>query len=169
MTTPITFTVPAVPIAQPRPRAVVAHGGKGARMHEVTSIKNPITGERKPHPIAAFKASVRHEARAAYDGPPLQGPLSVELVFVMPRPSSLFWKTRPMPRQWHTVKPDADNLIKSVLDALKGLCWRDDAQVARMVIAKQIANGEEQPSVSVSIEALEMPRVEEVVGALFGE
>lgn len=149
--TAISFRVPAVPIAQPRPRATMAHGGKGARMHEVTTIRN-TDGSKKPHPIAAFKASVRHEAGLAYSGPPLDAPLSLYVVFLMPRPGKLIWKSRPMPRQPHTSKPDLDNLVKAVKDALSGLCWRDDALVAHLVGSKLYASGSEQPGVEILIE-----------------
>lgn len=39
----------------------------------------------------------------------------------------------------HTQKPDADNLLKLVLDACNGVVYADDAQVARMSIAKRWA------------------------------
>lgn len=165
----IQFTVPCIPVAQPRPRATLAHGGKGARMHEVTHIKNPTTGERKPHPIAAFKASMRHESALAYSGAPLAGALLVRFVFVMPRPSSMRWSKRPMPRAWHTKKPDAENIAKAALDALTGLLWIDDAQVVQLAITKVIASGNEQPSVSVEVEELDERVGESIQGELFGD
>lgn len=149
----ITFTVPAVPVAQPRPRATQGHNGH-ARMHEVTSIKNPITGERKPHPIAAFKATVRQAFEKAHSGAPLQGPLRVNVIAIFPRPKSMLWKTRPMPREPHTIKPDRDNLDKAVLDALKSLAWVDDCQVCAGEIQKWIAAGNEQPHVEILIESM---------------
>lgn len=151
----ISFTVPAVPVPQPRPRAVLAHGGLGARVHEVTHIKNARTGERKAHPIVAFKATVRLAAERAYQGPPLAGPLDMTLGFVMPRPASLVWKTRPMPRAWHGKKPDVDNLVKSTLDALRGLLFVDDGQVARLWLSKVIAAGGESPRVLVTLKTLD--------------
>jgi Holliday junction resolvase RusA-like endonuclease len=33
-------------------------------------------------------------------------------------------------------RPDIDNLEKAVLDALKGVAWKDDTQVARVVKEK---------------------------------
>ncbi len=142
------FAVPAVPVAQPRARAV-AFGG-GARMHEVTHIKN-ADGTRKPHPIAAFKASVQHAFADNYDGPPREEALHVRLVFVLPRPKRLIWKTRPMPREPHVGRPDIDNLEKSFLDALKGLMSRDDAQVFHLDATKWIAAGDEAPHVEAEM------------------
>ena len=80
----IVFTVPAVPVAQPRPRASNRHGF--ARVHQQVEIHNKVTGERKPHPILAFKATVKHAAALAYSGPPLEGPLMVNVLAEFPRP-----------------------------------------------------------------------------------
>lgn len=87
-------------------------------------------------------------------GAPMQGPLALSLVFVLPRPQKLIWKTREMPRAWHTGKPDSDNLQKSLKDALTKLMWVDDAQVCRVDAVKYIAAGDEQPHVEVVIEQL---------------
>jgi Holliday junction resolvase RusA-like endonuclease len=138
--TQIILHVPAVPVAQPRARAS-SFGGK-VQVHEVTSIKQS-DGSRKAHPILAFKSTVRMALSEAYKGAPLQGALRCDCVFVMPRPQSLIWKTKPMPRLPHTIKPDRDNLDKAVMDALKGLAWNDDAQVCQGHIEKWIASGDE--------------------------
>lgn len=135
----IQFTVPAVPVAQPRPRATVLNGH--ARVY----------GAKKSHPVHDFKATCRLAAQEAYSGPVLDGALQVHVMLVMPRPSSKVWKTRPMPREPHTKKPDAENVAKAVLDALTGTCWRDDSQVFWLVVTKEIAAGEEQPHVEVWI------------------
>ena len=69
----------------------------------------------------------------------------------MPRPKNKVWKRKPMPRYWHTKRPDLDNLVKAVLDALNGLAWRDDAQIHTLNISKVVAAGDEQPHVQVRI------------------
>ena len=106
----INLTIPAVPIAQPRPRAV--NRGAHAGVYEVTSIGKGKN--RKPHPITAFKATARQAAQSAYRGPPLRGPLHLECVFVLPRPVGMVWKRKAMPRVPHIKKPDLDNLLKAV-------------------------------------------------------
>lgn len=135
----IAFNVPAVPVAQPRPRAFVV-GGSG-RMADVPS----------KHPVHDFKASVRATFAAVYQGPPLEGPLAMTCIFVMPRPQNLIWKTKPMPRLPHISKPDLDNLQKGVLDCLNTIAYRDDAQVHNVVSSKWIASGQEQPHVEIEI------------------
>jgi len=152
----IRFTVPAVPVAQPRMRAsAVERGGHThVHMHTPTSIKQ-ADGSRKPHPIVAFKGTCRIAFEATYKGPPFRGPLRCDLTFVMPRPKSMIWKTKPMPRVYHTGKLDRDNLDKAVLDALTGHAWVDDGQVCSGFILKVIASGDEQPRVLIRIMELE--------------
>ena len=66
----------------------------------------------------------------------------------------MVWKKRDMPRVRHTKKPDADNLIKGVWDALDGIVWRDDTQICVVIAEKWIAAGDEQPHVIIELEAL---------------
>lgn len=47
-----------------------------------------------------------------------------------------------------TVKPDTDNIAKSILDSLNGIAYLDDKQVIRLTVEKWYA---EVPSVSVKI------------------
>jgi len=72
--------------------------------------------------------------------------IALGLVFLLPRPKSLK-KTI----VWHTKKPDIDNLIKAVMDAAKGILWRDDSQVVRLRAAKQYTV--EQPGIEIIIES----------------
>lgn len=150
MNEPIVIRVPAVPVAQPRPRAVLSHDRKSARIHELTSIKK-ADGTRKAHPIVAFKATTKLAAQQVYVGPPLDCALRCNLLFVMPRTKGQIWKKKPMPRLRHAKKPDCDNLAKSVWDALSGLIWVDDSQVCESRITKVIAAGSEQPHVLITI------------------
>jgi len=156
----ITFTVAAVPVAQPRQRHRIINTGDRVFAQNYTPTKDPVN---------AFKAKVGQAAEQAYQGPPLQGPLALDLVFVLPRPGYLCWKTKPMPRLFHTSKPDADNLAKAVKDALSGLLWRDDCQVCKLTAEKHIAAGDEQPSVLVRLTPLDSPKTEAMAGSLFAE
>ena len=87
----------------------------------------------------AWKDSVAQAFREAVGPmfPPLSGPVELALAFRLPMPSS--WSKR---RQAvfigtpHAGKPDADNLAKAIMDALNGVAWHDDGQVARLGVAK---------------------------------
>jgi len=140
----IEFTVPAAPVPQPRARATAVNGR--ARMY----------GAKKSHPIHVFKAAVQLAFAKAYTGPPIEGPIEIEIVFVLPRPKSMRWKTKPMPRVLHPKRPDIDNLTKGVLDALNGLAWGDDGQIYRAAVSKWYASGDEQPHTTIEFRRVAM-------------
>ena len=141
----IRFVVPAIPVAQPRQRTRVV--GKGGRYfaHNYTPTSAPVN---------AFKAAVQQAAAAVYSGPPLEGPIALAVLFVLPRPKRLLWKTRPMPRDWQPARPDEDNLSKAVRDALEGILWRNDSQICLPLAAKMVAAGREQPHVVIQVQDL---------------
>ena len=68
---------------------------------------------------------------------PLEGPLSLTVLFIMKRPKRLLRKKDPDCKIACDKKPDLDNMIKSVQDSLNGQgWWHDDAQIARIVSGK---------------------------------
>lgn len=137
------FFVDWEPVAQPRQRHRIVGEGASAWIQNYTP---------KSHPVTAFKTAVVVRAKYAHNGAPYEGPLILTVEFFMPRPQRLVWKKRPMPRIPHDCKPDADNLLKSLKDALRGITWIDDCQVAVVHAHKFYAGGGEQSGVSVLIE-----------------
>lgn len=129
--------VATIPVGQPRPR--VAKIGGHARAYTPTN-----------HPVHQFRSDVRCEAVKRIAAP-LDGPLSVEVLMLFPRPKSMCWKSRPMPRTWHVKRPDADNCAKAVLDALNAIAWHDDSQVASLTVRKCYASGSEPPACVIEI------------------
>lgn len=81
--------------------------------------------------------------------PPLEGPLSISLTFAYPWPKAVSRKTKVSEEgRYRTARPDIDNLIKLVADALNTVVWQDDAQIAE-VIAKKIYS--ETPLVQLQV------------------
>lgn len=71
---------------------------------------------------------------------PSEQSLEVNVVFYLPMPKSVNKKQRAEMldgRIKHTKKPDIDNLIKSVLDALNGIAYSDDSKIIRVAAEKQ--------------------------------
>ena len=66
---------------------------------------------------------------------PLEGPLSVRICFFKVKPKS-YSKNR----VYWTQKPDLDNLVKLVLDALNKVFYVDDSQVVELSCSKKFAN-----------------------------
>lgn len=149
----ITFTVPAIPIAQPRQRHRIANGSHGQFVTNYTPAKSPVS---------EYKATVKMAASVA-NATVLEGPLLVSLVFVFPRGSKPSWLKKASPWFWpwkrgervpHITKPDRDNLDKATLDAMKGLVFKDDKQACVGTLEKWIADAIEQPHVEITIEPL---------------
>lgn len=69
----------------------------------------------------------------------LTGALVVHIVFYMPRPKAHSTKRglRPDAPRWCWKKPDVDKLARCALDALTGVVFFDDAQIARLVLEKR--------------------------------
>jgi crossover junction endodeoxyribonuclease RusA len=86
-------------------------------------------------PYARWKDAAAAEARAVWAGrPPLEGPVEVRLLAVLPAPLSAR-KLAGAPRTWAARKPDVDNVAKAVLDALTDAAiWGDDAQVVALTV-----------------------------------
>ena len=139
----IALRIATVPIAQPRQRTTI----------RTTRDGKIFTGNYTPanHPVRQFKADVRAAVSRVLSAP-LDGPVALRVVFVLPRPKRLIWKRREMPRVPHTSRPDLDNLVKATKDALNGLAWRDDSQVVELSAGKCYASGNELPGVEIAIE-----------------
>jgi Holliday junction resolvase RusA-like endonuclease len=122
------------PVPQGRPR--FARVGKFVRTYD-------------PKESVAWKDSIKLQAIALIrnnyaDWQLLSGPVNLNCEFYISRPASVSVKKRPEP----TVKPDLDNLLKAVKDALKGIIWVDDSQVTRLS-AMKIYSG--TPGVKIAI------------------
>ena len=64
----------------------------------------------------------------------LSGPISVEMIFTVPKPKSAP-KTR---RTWPDRKPDLSKLVRSTEDALTDAgVWEDDARVVQLLAGKR--------------------------------
>ena len=103
-----------------------------------------------------WKSEVKDAARAAYSGPPLEGPLELIVDIYRPRLKSHLTKngvpkvSAPM---WCATRPDATKLLRGIEDALTNAgLWRDDAQVAFQTVRKSY---DEPPRAEVSIRRLD--------------
>jgi Holliday junction resolvase RusA-like endonuclease len=119
---PITFSVPGDPVPQPRPR-YSARGGF-ARAYVPSA-----------HPVHAYREAIALAAKLA--GVTITGePVSVIIDAVFARPKSHRNKAGVKASAPSLPRPDCDNVAKAALDALTGVAWEDDSQVARLVVEK---------------------------------
>lgn len=129
------FTVPGVPVAKARPRF------------------NRRTGHTyTPEKSARFEDRVRLCAINA-GAECIQGPVYVVIAAYWPsvKPDR---KRDPRQEEPKATRPDADNVIKAVLDGLNGVCFSDDGQVAHVELRKLHAAQGDPPRCEVTVEAL---------------
>ena len=132
---PLLVRVPgqAVPQARAGRRLITPPGGRPF----VQSYDKPEVRDWKRTCIAMF-------VTARGDRPLLaEGPVLLHLRFALLRPKSLPRRIVRPDR-----KPDLDNLAKAVMDAARGILFRDDGQVVDLVLAKHYAG---EPGVEVWI------------------
>lgn len=134
--------IPGTPHAQGRPRAVMLPGAKAPRLLDPK-------GSRKWKKYAAVV--IAGAARAAVWNPELS-PLAVHVRAFWP---ALKASKAGTPALWKKTRPDADNVLKAVLDAGDGLLWSDDGQVARMTVEKFYAAKEDDARVEVFVSLIE--------------
>lgn len=64
---------------------------------------------------------------------PFEGPLRLDLIL-------FFKKPKTSKNVFPVVKPDLDNVLKLVGDALNGVLWKDDSQIIEIVVSKYYAS-----------------------------
>jgi crossover junction endodeoxyribonuclease RusA len=83
---------------------------------------------------AAWRQAVATAARdyqQVRERPLLDEPVALDVTFRMPKPRST-----PKYRRWPQTKPDADKLLRSVMDSLTGVLLADDARVVKVTLEK---------------------------------
>lgn len=141
----VSFFVPGIPKAQPRPRSFVCKGR--VRVYDAGTAES-------------WKSDIAIAARAALAGHKFEGPIYLMLYFYMPRPKSHFigGKLRYSAPVRHTSKPDLDNLEKAVMDALTNIgAWNDDSQVCVKRGFKVYCNQESCTGAKIIIKSIEGP------------
>lgn len=142
----LSFTIPGEPVAKGRPRASV-HGG--------------VVRMRTPEKTVSYEAQVKWFALQAMESVDSMGrlllanqpiSLSVRAVFGIPKG----WSKRRVAAcaeipEFCVKRPDADNIAKIIGDALNGVVWGDDSQVARIALEKVYGD---KPRVDVTVESL---------------
>jgi len=119
----LTFSVPGDPVPQPRPR--VSTRGGFARAYVPSK-----------HPVHAYRAAIAAAALEAGATPTIDEPLTVILDLVFARPASHMTKKGLRKGAPTLPRFDVDNCAKAALDALNGVAFADDSQVAKLVVEK---------------------------------
>jgi len=141
------ITVPGKPVGKGRPR--FAHG-RTYTPRETTLAENAIR--------------IAWEEAGALRLP--DGPVLLRVVIAVERPQSHFRRDGSLSAEGlrnpepHRRKPDLDNAVKLVMDALNGRAWRDDVQVIGVEARRLWAD-----LAATKIDATAMPRADLAVAA----
>lgn len=121
----VTITLPGDPVAKGRPRFASRAG-----------VPMVYTPAKTLH----YESALRAKAREVMGGkPPMRGPVSVEMLaqIAIPKSWPVTKRTMALVGEVTPGKPDIDNYAKIVGDALNGVVWVDDAQVAHLNARKK--------------------------------
>ena len=137
----VAFFVPGPPVGKGRPRAF--RMGKGVRMFT-------------PEKTASYESLVATSGHAAMEGrAPFSGACEAVMEIRLQVPASWSKKRQAMALDGGlraTKKPDVDNVVKAVFDALNGIVWQDDVQVVALAVLKRYAS---TPGVCVVVKPME--------------
>ena len=125
----VDFFVAGIPKAQPRVKAFVRGGHAG--------VYTPDSAE-------SWKQAVRRETVANAPESVVAHPVRVSLDFFLTRPKAHHKRDGTVKSNspiWHCKKPDLDNLIKAVVDAITDTqrVWMDDSQICQISATKSYA------------------------------
>lgn len=142
----IEFTIPGEPRGKSRPRVV--------------RLKNGASTSYTPDKTVAYEELARQRFRQQWPSVELpfpdKTPVCVTITACFGIPKSASRKTRAAMlsgQNYPTKKPDMDNVVKIVLDALNGFAWHDDAQVVDLHVSKIYTDRE--PFVRVELASLD--------------
>lgn len=122
----IAVFVPGKPVPQPRHRVAV----RGRYATAYIPRDHPVHKWKRHVEAWAVERLKTWEIDEAWD---MAGAFNVNATFFLPRPKS---NKTPYPKG----KPDLDNLLKGVMDALTGVLWSDDSQVVWLASKKAWAD-----------------------------
>lgn len=123
-------TLEGEPVAKGRPKFVV---------------RGTFATAYTPKKTRDYETLVREWATLLYRNRPSEKALRVTV-------DAYFEKAKSNKKKYHTQKPDADNM-KSILDALNGIVYKDDCQIIELKVNKHWAT--KRPNVTVLIEEIE--------------
>jgi Holliday junction resolvase RusA-like endonuclease len=103
--------------------------------------------------LKAWEQTIRTEVQRVMAETPAEvltalysGPISITLVFHVPRP-----KSAPRRVREPTTRPDLDKVVRGAIDPLNGVLFKDDAQIVAIGARKVFA--ETSPKMDVLVEA----------------
>lgn len=98
-----------------------------------------------------YKEVIRLAYVAKNKGYPSENALQMRIDFFFKVPKS-WTKKKKESAKWHISKPDTDNLIKAIKDALNGVAYKDDSQVCIVYASKRYS---QRQGIKIEIEEID--------------
>lgn len=108
--------------------ALIAHGTPGPQGSKTGyNVGGRVVMRESSKKVKPWRSDVRDAAERAipHDWIPIDGPVAVDMVFTLRKPTSAPKRRR----TWPDRTPDLSKLARSTEDALTGLVWADDARI----------------------------------------
>jgi len=135
----------------------VAKGSRRAFVNKATgkAFTAPSSDKEKPWQNTVAQCALVARSQCGLIEP-MRGPVRLALSFTFMRPKSHMGSGKNSNvvkashlSSWHTGKPDTDKLIRAILDAMTGIIYADDSQVAVVCASKQwVTDG---PGVTIEV------------------
>lgn len=106
-------------------------------------VKGRVVLKESSDKVKPWRESVAKHAGDAL----LEGPLYLDMVFIMPRTKAMGDKPAPLMIQ----RPDLDKLVRSTCDGLTGTAYKDDSQVVTITAHKRRAEPGEETGAHITI------------------
>lgn len=104
-----------------------------------------------PAKTKEYEKAVAAYAREKWKQQPTTNEVFLEVVFYLHRPQRLMRNYLPEGPVPCPCKPDLDNLIKAIKDALNGILWADDGQVTKILASKYYHEKQGQPRIEIQV------------------
>lgn len=129
----------------------------------IKSLKRVVITDEKGKNLKTFQEGLRAEMRGCKPSALLLGPIAASVEIVFPRPKSHFGTGRnastlkPNAPDLCTTKPDADKILRAILDSGTEIWWKDDNQVCVYDgLVKRYARVGEEPFTRIDARELEV-------------
>lgn len=133
------FEIPGSPIGQGRPKFSTINGH--ARAYDPEKSRN-----YKAYVKMLATQAMKDSGFAMIEGPCV---LRIDAYFEVPKSKSKKFREAALSGlEYPTKKPDIDNIIKAIQDALNGLAYKDDALIVKLGVVKLYS---EIPRVEVTL------------------
>ncbi len=135
----ISLKVEGIPVAKGRPR--FRRYGK-------------FVGTYTPAKTLAAEKKLLSNVNKYKPSTPISEPIHLDITFFMPIPKSTSKRKAELlckEQKPHIKRPDLDNLVKLVKDALNGIFWNDDSQIFSMNVSKKYSDC---PSTEITISTI---------------